>query len=465
METKSFFGGLLRFSVFPGIPLVAFFIVLTVFLSLAFLKDTSPDVFEEKIIEALGLSGGTWNYMSADEEQTVMDTGLDPAIVANEILANSWINSNGGDIDVGIQYAILEGESGGGNNLGSCSGTLSALKFSQQEMDSAKQLLQYWKEARIRDWSEVARDMIKEDYSDYTGHCSAGEIGPNGILPSTGVMICERGLQSHPDDLVNSCNFFDNRVAPYAKVWWLKAIGYESKQSDAQKFDSLWGWNHSDSYRMRLIERAAHFNSAAGGWDFIPVSEKHYVYEGKFWRKAFLKILKFTELFEYEVHASNDALPGSTPPLVQIPISGGFVNPYPGSILCGYAYGVPVANGIHWGIDLCTPNWDSSPIYAMHSGEVTFARMLYPSEWLAGNWWISGNVVAIEGVDADGNKIWTAYGHGTDNTMKVSVGDHVEEGQFLMMSGTTGFSNGIHLHLAMKINDKWVNPALYLEGN
>jgi murein DD-endopeptidase MepM/ murein hydrolase activator NlpD len=46
--------------------------------------------------------------------------------------------------------------------------------------------------------------------------------------------------------------------------------------------------------------------------------------------------------------------------------------------------------------------------------------------------------------------------------MAVSEGDTVEAGQFLMMSGTTGFSSGIHLHLAMKINGGWVNPSQYL---
>jgi murein DD-endopeptidase MepM/ murein hydrolase activator NlpD len=101
----------------------------------------------------------------------------------------------------------------------------------------------------------------------------------------------------------------------------------------------------------------------------------------------------------------------------------------------------------------------------MHSGTVTFARYLSPGESLAGQWWISGNVIAIEGRDENGNTIWTAYGHGTSDTMRVQVGEQVEAGQLLMMSGTTGYSTGIHLHLAMQINGGWVNPSAYLGGD
>ncbi len=459
MAPKRTLKGLLAFSVFPGIPLLIIAVLISVILSMGYWHDTDPKAYDEYVTKALGLSGGTWYSLSSEAEEKIISLGFDPAVVANEIMANRWINETGGEVDMGIQLAILEGESKGGTNLGTCSGLASAAKLSSQEVTSAKWLLEHWKGAGVRDWSEIARQMIKPDYSDYTGHCSAGEIGPNGILPSTGVKICRDGLLSHSDSLVQSCNFFDARVAPYGKNWWLNAIGYKAGQSNEEKFNKLYGWNHSEQYREQLVRRASELNDLAGGWNIDPESQNTYVFTGKGVKKIAVKVLEYVGLLSGEVYAASQEN-------VEVPLIGGFAHPYPGSYLCGYGYGVPVANGIHWGIDLCigTP-MISGPIYAMHSGEVVFSRYLSPSETLAGRWWISGNVVAIEGKDDDGNTIWTAYGHGAKNSIEVKVGDRVEKGQKIMMSGSTGFSSGIHLHLAMKVNGSWVNPANYLVGD
>ena len=463
MDTRSFFRSLLAFFIFPGVPLLILTLLASGFLALGTIRDTDPKAYDDYIKEALGLSGGTWYSLPADAEEKIISLGFDPAVVADEIMANKWINENGGEIDLGIQLAILEGESKGGTNLGTCSGIASSAKLSHQEVVSALWLLNYWKEHNVRDWSDIAKEMIRPDYSDYTSHCSAGEIGPNGILPSTGVKICREGLSGHPDDLVKSCNLFDKRVAPYGKNWWLKAIGYRSGKTKDEKLDSLYGWNHDSSYRNQLVDRAAALNIAASGWsEYTPVSENTYVFKGGWWRSQAIKVLKATGLLEGIVFAAGPDYPSWEPPQVV----GSFSNPYPDSVICGYEYGKPVANGIHWGIDLCIGDpWGSAPIYAMHSGTVMFSRYLSPSETLAGQWWVSGNVVAIEGKDEDGNTIWTAYGHGANGTMKVKEGDVVKEGQLIMMSGSTGFSSGIHLHLGMKINNGWVNPSVYLKGD
>ena len=47
----------------------------------------------------------------------------------------------------------------------------------------------------------------------------------------------------------------------------------------------------------------------------------------------------------------------------------------------------------------------------------------------------------------------------------VKVGDHVEKGQQIGLSGTTGRSTGNHLHFQVEENGVAVNPLLYLEGN
>jgi len=186
VDTRNFFRSLLAFSIFPGIPLLILALSASMFLTLGIIHDTDPKAFDDYIKNALGLSGGTWYSLPAEAEEKIIALGFDPAVVADEIMANKWINKNGGEIDLGMQLAIIEGESKGGTNLGSCSGIASAAKYSHQEVVSAKWLLNYWKEHNVRDWSDIAKEMIRQDYSDYTGHCSAGEIGPNGILPSTG---------------------------------------------------------------------------------------------------------------------------------------------------------------------------------------------------------------------------------------------------------------------------------------
>ena len=143
-----------------------------------------------------------------------------------------------------------------------------------------------------------------------------------------------------------------------------------------------------------------------------------------------------------------------------IQASGGWANPYPGSHVCGNPYGKVYETGIHTGIDLCNgqkPNW----VYAMHSGEVVYAEFLERKTSLAAEWWVSGNTVAIKGVTADGRSIWTCYGHGSDNSFQVKVGDHVNAGDPIMLSGNTGFSAGVHVHLCMKIDDSWINPTQY----
>ena len=426
-------------------------------LALGYMYDTDIDGYSRYIMDLLDISGGNWYQLPLDVEEDLIEMGFDPMIVASEVKANEWINSEGGEIDIGMQLSILEFESGGGSNIGSCSGLQSAASFSSQEYESALRLLDYWRSQEIRNWSENARYAVNSDYSDYIGHCSAGEIGPNAILPSTGVYICENGLSHSSDSLVKSCNYFDYRVAPYAKVWWLKEIGYKSTQSFEEKMASLYGWNQSEEYRMQYISRADEINAAIEGIDFNPIPGDAYVFSGGWFKTAAIKLLQGLGLLPKEVYAYTPPWDEEDPPIVV----GGFANPYPNSELCGYSYGQPVYNGIHWGIDLCN-NWASNPIYAAHSGTVTFARYLPQTEYLAYLWWISGNVVVIEGEDTDGNTIWTAYGHGDNGTMTVREGDVVEAGQFLMMSGNTGFSNGIHLHLGMKVNGSWVNPAKYL---
>jgi murein DD-endopeptidase MepM/ murein hydrolase activator NlpD len=45
----------------------------------------------------------------------------------------------------------------------------------------------------------------------------------------------------------------------------------------------------------------------------------------------------------------------------------------------------------------------------------------------------------------------------------VKVGDHVEKGQIISRSGSTGYSTGPHLHIALLDSEgNYVNPVDYL---
>ena len=86
------------------------------------------------------------------------------------------------------------------------------------------------------------------------------------------------------------------------------------------------------------------------------------------------------------------------------------------------------------------------PIYASASGTVIIAK--YSTS--------AGNYITID----HGNGFSTVYMH--CSALKVSVGDTVTQGQTIGLMGTTGNSNGVHLHFAMIKNGTYVNPQSYL---
>lgn len=59
-----------------------------------------------------------------------------------------------------------------------------------------------------------------------------------------------------------------------------------------------------------------------------------------------------------------------------------------------------------------------------------------------------------------GNGLETTYNH--NSALKVKVGDVVQRGDVVSLSGTTGNSTGCHLHLEVLVNDTPVDPANWL---
>ncbi len=98
----------------------------------------------------------------------------------------------------------------------------------------------------------------------------------------------------------------------------------------------------------------------------------------------------------------------------------------------------------HNGLDYAVPL--GTPIKASAAGTVVQAG------W-AGH---SGFRVEID----HGNGLHTSYNH--NSAVKVSVGQKVERGDVVSVSGSTGNSTGPHLHLEVIVNGKWVDPAGWL---
>lgn len=99
----------------------------------------------------------------------------------------------------------------------------------------------------------------------------------------------------------------------------------------------------------------------------------------------------------------------------------------------------------HGGVDFPVPS--GSNIYAADSGTVIIAKNLNYSY---------GHYLVID----HGNGLSTLYAHNT--TLLVGVGAHVNKGQVIALSGSTGNSTGPHCHFEVLLNGNQVNPMNYL---
>ena len=99
----------------------------------------------------------------------------------------------------------------------------------------------------------------------------------------------------------------------------------------------------------------------------------------------------------------------------------------------------------HGGVDFPVPT--GSPIYASASGTVIIAKNLNYSY---------GHYLVVD----HGNGLSTLYAH--NSKLLVGVGDHVNKGQVIARSGSTGNSTGPHCHFEVRVNGTRVNPFNYL---
>ncbi len=129
---------------------------------------------------------------------------------------------------------------------------------------------------------------------------------------------------------------------------------------------------------------------------------------------------------------------------------GRFANPCPGAVITSTFGYRTFDNAFHKGLDLGTGS-ENIPTYAAESGTVIFAG--YSSS--------AGNYIIID----HGDGLVTKYMHHAE--IYVTEGQHVEKGQQIGLSGTTGDSTGNHLHFQVEENGVAKDPAIYLldEGN
>lgn len=99
---------------------------------------------------------------------------------------------------------------------------------------------------------------------------------------------------------------------------------------------------------------------------------------------------------------------------------------------------------MHTGIDIGVPL--NSPVYAMKNGKVILAG------------WNGGYGYQVKIQHSDG--IITTYAH--NNKVLVKVGQYVEQGEQIAISGSTGNSTGPHCHIEFIVNGEFVNPKNYI---
>lgn len=125
--------------------------------------------------------------------------------------------------------------------------------------------------------------------------------------------------------------------------------------------------------------------------------------------------------------------------------TGKYIWPAEGVISSDFGYrSVSIGSSNHKGIDIAGEN--NSEIIAADGGEIIFA----------GENGGYGNLVKIR----HDNGTVTYYGH--CNSLCVTEGERVAQGQVIAYMGSTGVSTGTHLHFEVRVNDEARDPMDYL---
>ncbi len=127
--------------------------------------------------------------------------------------------------------------------------------------------------------------------------------------------------------------------------------------------------------------------------------------------------------------------------------SGAMIWPISGAVTSEFGWRTHPITGdqrFHSGLDIGGDY--GMPVHAAQSGTVTYAG------WISGY----GNTVIID----HGGGITTLYGH--NQSLAVSVGQSVSQGDVISYCGSTGNSTGPHCHFEVRQNGEPVSPYGYL---
>lgn len=124
--------------------------------------------------------------------------------------------------------------------------------------------------------------------------------------------------------------------------------------------------------------------------------------------------------------------------------TGTFIWPLPANANCSISQGF---HSGHSGMDIQTYRNPNVPALSVAAGTVI----------RCGSYWDWGNLVVVD----HGGGYITYYAH--LNSISVSVGQKVTQGQQVGIIGTTGQSTGIHLHIVFYENGKRVDPARFIQ--
>lgn len=147
---------------------------------------------------------------------------------------------------------------------------------------------------------------------------------------------------------------------------------------------------------------------------------------------------------------SDGATPGAGGELV--PSDQGWWRPVPDKVTSLFGPRRPICNavgctpGFHEGLDFGSAC--GTPIRAVYAGVVTFTAA-------QGGF---GNRVIVN----HGGGIESIYGHVQNGGYRVQVGDSVEGGDVVAISGNTGIGSGCHLDLKIRIDGAVTDPAKFL---
>lgn len=123
----------------------------------------------------------------------------------------------------------------------------------------------------------------------------------------------------------------------------------------------------------------------------------------------------------------------------------------------------PEVNSAHLGLDFSVNS--RTKVLAAAPGKVIWASygLLYNSvNYIDDPYGIS--VVILHEFGYEGERLYTVYAHLSE--VKVAVGDIVERGQLIALSGSTGLSSGPHLHFEVRAGTNTIyftrNPELWI---